>query len=140
MNTALKEEVHDMKKMISAIHSVIVGNHCKNTQARLIAAATTSETRNKEDVLIQGISHEREQTDSYSMLMAQQKKSPNTDHFKNCRCWKINQFISEVVNERHQMDVVGAASSLLPSANTTILHVYNTEEKLMLTFKTDIPS
>ena len=27
MNTALKEEVHDMKKMISEMHSVIVGNH-----------------------------------------------------------------------------------------------------------------
>eukprot|EP00957_Ditylum_brightwellii_P033434 2533188-Ditylum_brightwellii.AAC.1 len=71
--------------MISKMHSVIVGNHCTNTQTCSIAAATTSETSNKEDVLIQATSREREQTDAYSILMTQQKKAPATDHFKDCR-------------------------------------------------------
>jgi hypothetical protein len=147
MNTALKEELSDMKKMISEMHSVIFGNHCTNTQAPPIAAATTQETKNKEDVLIQATSRESEQTDAYLMLMAQQKKAPGADHFKDCRGWKLNHFISEVVKERYRVEVVGASTSLLPSANTrvravwqAILQVCNTEEKLMLTFKTDIPS
>eukprot|EP00957_Ditylum_brightwellii_P195811 14918754-Ditylum_brightwellii.AAC.1 len=69
--------------MISEMHSVIVGNHCTNSQAPPIAAATTSETKNKKDVLIQATSREREQTDAYFMLMAQQKKAPDADHFKD---------------------------------------------------------
>ena len=85
--------------MITEMHSVILDNHFEKNESN------KNNTHNSdEDSTTMGNREDKgKKYNAYSQLMTGQEKTSAIDHFDGCMQWDINKFVSESINEKHNV-------------------------------------